>query len=107
MSPSETVGTVCETIVQYGFYIHISTTQSLNLHVCIHLQHITTREQSNTIKCFCPGSDIIVWLEEHVYNEILDLNTHILDTLPEEETSTPEMWHYWVLKLKDLQFINS
>ena len=24
-------------------------------------------------------------LEEHVYNEILELNTHILDTLPVEE----------------------
>ena len=24
-------------------------------------------------------------LEEHVYDEILELNTHILDTLPEEE----------------------
>ena len=24
-------------------------------------------------------------LEENVYNEILELNTHILDTLPEEE----------------------
>ena len=25
-------------------------------------------------------------LEEHVYDEILELKTHILDTLPEEET---------------------
>ena len=24
-------------------------------------------------------------LEEHVYDEILELNTHILDTLPKEE----------------------
>ena len=66
-------------------HIHISTTQSLNLSVCIHLQHITTQEQSNTIKYLHPGSDIIGHLEEHIYNEILELNTHILDTLPEEE----------------------
>ena len=40
-------------------HIHISTSQSLNLHVHIHLQHIPTQEQSNTIKCLYPGSDII------------------------------------------------
>ena len=74
-----------------NLHINISTSQSLNLHVHIHLQHIPTQEKSNTIKCLCPGSDIIGHLEEHVYNEILDLNTHILDTLPEEEASTPEM----------------
>ena len=72
-------------------HIHISTSPSLNLHVQIHLQHIPTQEQSNTVKCLCPGSDIIGHLEEHVYNEILDLNTQILDTLPEEEMSTPEI----------------
>ena len=64
--------------------IYISTTQTLSLHVHIHLQHITTQEQSNTVKCLCPGSNIMGHLEEHVYNEILELNTHILDTLPEE-----------------------
>ena len=72
-------------------HIHVSTSPSLNLHVQIHLQHIPTQEQSNTIKCLCPGSDIVGHLEEHVYSEILDLNTQILDTLPEEETSTTEM----------------
>ena len=66
-------------------HIYISTTQTLSLHVCIHLQHITTQGQSNTVKCLHPGSDIMGCLEEHVYNEILELNTHILDTLPEEE----------------------
>ena len=66
-------------------HIHISTTQSLNLHVHIHLPHITTQEQSNTVKCLHPGSDIIGCLKEHIYNEILELDTHILDTLPEEE----------------------
>ena len=72
-------------------HIHISTSPSLNLCVQIHLQHIPTQEQSNTVKCLCPGSDIIGCLEEHVYSEIQDLNTQILNTLPEEETSTPEM----------------
>ena len=72
-------------------HIHISTSQSLNLHVHIHLQDIPSQEQSNTIKCLHPGSNIIGHLEEHIYNKILDLNTQILDTLPEEETSTPEM----------------
>ena len=72
-------------------HIHISTCPSLNLCVQIHLQHIPTQEQSNAIKCLCPGSDIIGHLEEHVYSEILNLNTQILDTLPEEEMSTPEM----------------
>ena len=69
-------------------HIHISTSPSLNLHVQIHLQHIPTQEQSNTVKCLCPGSDNIGHLEEHVYGEILDLNTQKLDTLPEEEMST-------------------
>ena len=72
-------------------HIHFSTSSSLNLHVQIHLQHIPTQEQSNTVKCLCSGSDIIGCLEEHVYSEILDLNTQILDTLPEEEMSTPEI----------------
>ena len=72
-------------------HIHVSTSLSLNLHVQIHLQHIPTQEQSNTIKCLHPGNDIIGHLEEHIYSEILGLNTQILDTLPEEETSTTEM----------------
>ena len=67
-------------------HIYVSTTKALSFHVCIHLQHITTQEQSNTVKCLHPGSDIMEHLEEHVYYEILELNTHILDTLPEEET---------------------
>ena len=72
-------------------HIHVSTSLSLNLHVQIHLQHIPTQEQSNTVKCLCPESDIIGHLEEHIYCEILDLNTQILDTLPEEEASMPEI----------------
>ena len=63
-------------------HIHVSTSPSLNLFVRIHLQHIPTQEQSNTVKCLHPGSDIIGCLEEHVYGEILDLNTQILDTSP-------------------------
>ena len=65
--------------------IYISTTKALSFYVRIHLQHITTQEQSNTDRCLHPGSDIMEHLEEHVYDEILELNTHILDTLPEEE----------------------
>ena len=68
-----------------NLHIHISTTEALSLHVHIHLQHITTQEKSNTIKCLDPGSDIIGCLEEHIYNEILELNTHILGTLPKDE----------------------
>ena len=66
----------------YNMDLHIctSTTETLSFHVWIHLQHITPQEQSNTVKCLCPGSDIKGCLEEHVYNEILELNTHILDT---------------------------
>ena len=65
--------------------IHTSTTEVLSLHVCLHLQHITTQEQSNTVKCLDPGNDIVECLEDHVYDEIMELNTHVLDTLPEEE----------------------
>ena len=65
--------------------IHASTTEVLSLHVHLHLQHITTQEQSNTVKCLDPGNDIMEHLEDHVYDEIMELNTHILDTLPEEE----------------------
>ena len=65
--------------------IHTSTTKVLSLHVCLHLQHITTQEQSNTVKCLDPGNDIVECLEDHVYDEIMELNTHVLDTLPEEE----------------------
>ena len=57
-------------------HIYISTTKALSFHVRIHLQHITTQEQSNTVKCLHPGSDILEHLEEHVYDEILELNTH-------------------------------
>ena len=69
-------------------YIHVSTSPSLNLNVQIHLQHIPTQEQSNTVKCVHPGSDILGRLEEHIYCEILDLNAQILHTLPEAETFT-------------------
>ena len=65
--------------------IYISTTRALSFHVHIHLQHITTQEQLNTVKCLHPGSDIMGCLEGHIYDEILELNTHILDTLPKEE----------------------
>ena len=63
--------------------IYVSTTEALSFHVHIHLQHITTQEQSNTVKCLDPGSDIMECLEDHIYDEILELNTHILDTLPQ------------------------
>ena len=88
-------------------HMYISTTKALSFHVCIHLWHITTQEQSNTVKCLHPGSDIMECLEEHVYDEILELNTHILDTLPKEETV-----HSWSMtlqnfKAKRLKFMNS
>ena len=54
-----------------------------------------------------PGSDIMERLEEHVYNEVLELNTHILDTFPEDGLSTSETWHYKTSQLEDLQFIDS
>ena len=66
--------------------IQVSTSPSLNLNVQIHLQHIPLQEQSNTVKCVHPGSDILGHLEEHIYYEILDLEAQILDTLPEAET---------------------
>ena len=66
--------------------IYVSTTEALSFHMHIHLQHITTQEQSNTVKCLYPGSDIMECLEDYIYEEILELNTHILDTLPKEET---------------------
>ena len=65
--------------------IYVSITEFLSFHVCIHLRHITTQEQSNTVKCLNPGSDIMECLEDYIYDEIMELNTHILDTLPEEE----------------------
>ena len=67
-------------------YIHVSTSLSLNLNVQIHLQHIPTQEQSNTVKCLHPGSDILGCLEEHIYNEVLDLNAQMMDTLPGAKT---------------------
>ena len=65
--------------------IYVSITKVLTFHVHIHLQHITTQEQSNTVECLKPGSDIMKCLENHIYDEIMELNTHILDTLPKEE----------------------
>ena len=56
--------------------IYISTTKALSFHVCIHLRHITTQEQSNTVKCLHPGSDIMEHLEEHVYDEIYSYTGH-------------------------------
>ena len=37
------------------------------------------------IKCLAPGNDILECLEDHVYDEIMELNTHVLDILLEEE----------------------
>ena len=66
-------------------HIYTSTMEALSFHVHIHLRHITMQEQSNTVKCLHPGSDIMGHLEGHIIDEILELNTHILDTLPEEK----------------------
>ena len=92
----------------YNMDVHIytSTTEALSFHVHIHLWHITTQEQSNTVKCLCPGSDIMEHLEENVYNEILELNTHILDTLPEEETAHSWSTTLQSFKAKRLKFMN-
>ena len=79
-------------------HIYTSTTETLSFYVRIHLQHITMQEQSNTVKCLCPGSDIMEHLGEHIYNEILELNTHILDTLPKEE-----IIHSWNMTLQSLK----
>ena len=56
--------------------IYVSITKVLSFHVHIHLRHITTQEQLNTVKCLNPGSDIMEHLEDHVYDEIMELNTH-------------------------------
>ena len=66
----------------YNMDLHISTstTETLSLHVQIHLHHITTQEQSNTVKCLHPGSDIMEHLEEHVYNEILEFDSCLFDS---------------------------
>ena len=74
-----------------NLYIHVSTLPSLNLNVQIHLQHIPSQEKSNTVKCVCPGSDILGCLEEHIYCEILDLEAQILNTLPEAEMFTSQI----------------
>ena len=74
-----------------NLYIHVSTSPSLNLNVQIHLQHIPSQEQSNTVKCVHPGSDILGCLEEHIYCEIQDLEAQILNTLPEAETFTSQI----------------
>ena len=60
--------------------IHTSTTEVSSLHV-----YITTQEQSNTVKCLVPGDDILEHLEDHVYDEIMELNTCVLGILPEQE----------------------
>ena len=65
--------------------IHVSITEVLSFHVHIHLWHITKQEQSNTVKCLDPENEIMEHLEDHVYDEIMELNTHILDTLLEEK----------------------
>ena len=87
--------------------IYISTTRALSFHVHIHLWHITTHEQSNTVKCLHPGSDIMGHLEEHIYDEIPELNTHIFDTLPEEEIVHSWNMTLWSFKAKRLKSINS
>ena len=54
--------------------------------MCVYIYDILLHRNNQTLlSVLCPGSDIIGCLEEHIYNEILELDTHILDTLPEEE----------------------
>ena len=65
--------------------ICISTTKVLSLHVHLYLQHITIQEQSNTIKCLDFGDDVLKHLEDHIYDEIMELNNCILGILPEDE----------------------
>ena len=77
-------------VLQQGVPPPVSNTIYLP-HTCSDLQHIPTQEQSNTVKCECPGSNILGCLEEHIYCEILDLNTKIMNTLPEAEMFTSEI----------------
>ena len=62
-----------------------AATKVLSLHVCLHLQHIPTQEQSNTIKCLDFSDDVFRHLEDHVYDEMMELNNHVLGILPEDE----------------------
>ena len=67
-------------------HIYISTTKALSFHVCIYICDILPHRNNQTQLSVCT-LEVTLWnsLEEHVYDEILELNTHILDTLPEEE----------------------
>ena len=54
--------------------------------MCVYIYDILPHRNNQTQLSVCTlESDIMGHLEEHVYNEILELNTHILDTLPKEE----------------------
>ena len=72
-------------------YIHVSTFTISEPQCVDSSQHIPTQEQSNTVKCLRPGSDILGCVEEHIYREILDLNAQIMDTFPEAKTFTSQM----------------
>ena len=54
--------------------------------MCTYIYDISPHRNNQTQISVCTLEvTLMEHLEEHVYNEILELNTHILDTLPEEE----------------------
>ena len=57
----------------------MSTTQ--NVHVHLHLQHATTLDISNTVKCIDPNTDVLEQINTYIHEEIEQLYDDVQQTL--------------------------
>ena len=57
-----------------------SVTSTQSIHACLHLEHATTSDLSNTIKCVDPNTDVLEQLNMHIHEEIEQLYDYIQQT---------------------------
>ena len=62
-----------------------SVTSTQSIHVQLHLQHATTSDVSNTVKCVDPNTDILEQLNMYIHEEIEQLYDYIQQKLGNQQ----------------------
>ena len=65
--------------------IHTSLSQTHNICMHLHMQHVATPDILNTVKCINPNTDILQQLDEIIHKEIKQLHDYIVHTLGSQQ----------------------
>ena len=65
--------------------IHTSLSQTHNICVCLHMQHVATSDILNTVKCINPNTDVLQQLDKFIHKEIKQLHDYIVHTLGSQQ----------------------